>query len=405
MPNFHYRAYTAAGDLEEGDIEAPSSGDAEETLWRRGLTPFDTRESRKQGSGAFFQLSRRRIPNATQLASFTREFATLEEADIPLDQSLRLLATQSQSPVLRDLTLEIIARIVDGAALSEALGERADVFGAEYINVVREGETVGKLGVALSDLADMLERRMELRARIQSALVYPALLIILAIASTAIVLGTLVPNIAPIFTDNGRPMPSGLQFILDAESNWRSIVGVIMTFIASIMLFYRMAASRPRWRQTIDRFYLQIPYAGALYSQTSMARFSRTLGSMLKAGVPLLQALESARMGTMNAYLNSQLVEAIASVRSGSHLSVALGQIEHIPAAVPQIISIGEETGKLGEMLLRIATMFEKKTHRSIERLMGLLTPLLTVLIAGVVGGLIMTVMDAVLGINELATK
>jgi general secretion pathway protein F len=405
MPNFHYRAYTATGDLEEGDIEAPSGSDAEEKLWRRGLTPFETCESRAPSSGAFFRLSRRRAPNASQLASFTREFATLEEADIPLDQSLRLLATQSQGPMLQELSHEILARIVDGAALSEALSERADVFGVEYINVVREGETVGKLGAALTDLADMLERRMELRARIQSALVYPALLIVLAMGSTAIVLGTLVPNIAPIFSDNGRSMPSGLQFIIDAESNWRSIAAVVIVIAALIALLYRMAASRPSWSRAIDRFYLRIPYAGELYSQTSMARFSRTLGSMLKAGVPLLQALESARMGTMNAYLNSELAEAIASVRSGSHLSVALNKIEHIPAAVPQMVSIGEETGKLDEMLLRIATMFERKTHRSIERLMGLLTPMLTVLIAGVVGGLIMTVMDAVLGINELATK
>jgi general secretion pathway protein F len=405
MPTFRYRAYTIAGDLEEGDIDAPSGSDAEEALWRRGLTPFETRESRAKASSSFFQLSRRRIPSAAQLASFTREFATLEESDIPLDQSLRLLATQSQSPALRELSNEILARIVDGAALSEALAERAEVFGAEYVNVVREGETVGKVGAALGDLADMLERRLELRGRMQSALVYPALLITLAIVSTGIVLGTLVPNIAPIFADNGRPMPSGLRFIIDAESNWQSIVGVIVAFVAAIVLFFRMAASRPSWRQAIDRFYLQLPYAGTLYSQTSMARFSRTLGSMLRAGVPLLQALESARAGTMNSYLNSKLVEAIASVRSGSHLSAALQQIEHIPAVVPQMISIGEETGKLDEMLLRVATMFERKTHRSIEKLMGLITPLLTVLIAGVVGGLIMTVMDAVLGINELATK
>jgi general secretion pathway protein F len=142
-----------------------------------------------------------------------------------------------------------------------------------------------------------------------------------------------------------------------------------------------------------------------LLAQYAMARFSRTLGSMLKAGVPLLQALESARAGVVNSYLNSKLVEVIAAVRGGAHLSSTLAQVEHIPSVAPQMISIGEETGKLDEMLLRIAIMFERKTHRSIEQVMGLVTPLLTVLIAGVVGGLIMTVMDAVLGINELATK
>ena len=404
MPTFHYRAYTAVGDLQEGDIEARNSSEAEDSLWARGLTPFETREARSNAD-SFWRLSRKRGPTAAQLASFTREFATLEQADIPLDQSLRLLAVQSASPALRDLAEEILSRIVDGAALSDALTQRPEVFGAEYVNVVREGETVGKVGAALNDLADMLERRLELRGRMQSALIYPALLITLAVISTAIVLGTLVPNVAPIFSDNGRPMPAGLQFIIDAESHWQTIIGIIAIGVAAIMAVYRLAASRPSWRQAIDRLYLRIPYVGDLLAQYAMARFARTLGSMLKAGVPLLQALESARAGVVNSYLNSKLVDVIAAVRGGAHLSSTLAQVEHIPSVAPQMISIGEETGKLDEMLLRIAIMFERKTHRSIEQVMGLVTPLLTVLIAGVVGGLIMTVMDAVLGINELATK
>jgi general secretion pathway protein F len=405
MPKFHYRAYTGSGDLQEGEVEARSSRDAEEALWRRGLTPFETRETRPTSLNSLLRITRKRGPTGAQLASFTREFATLEQADIPLDQSLRLLAVQSSSPPLRELAEEILSRIVDGSSLSDALAQRPDVFGTEYINVVHEGETVGKVGAALNDLADMLERRMELRGRMQSALIYPALLITLAVVSTAVVLGTLVPNVAPIFADNGRPMPSGLQFIIDAEAHWEAILGVVAFCVVAVMAVYRLAATRPTLRQAIDRLYLRLPYVGALFAQHATARFSRTLGSMLKAGVPLLQALESARAGVVNSYLNSKLVEVIAAVRGGSHLSAALGRIEHIPSVAPQMISIGEETGKLDEMLLRIATMFERKTHRSIEQVMGLLTPLLTVLIAGVVGGLIMTVMDAVLGINELATK
>jgi general secretion pathway protein F len=405
MPKFRYRAYTSLGDLQEGEIDARTSGDAEEALWRQGLTPFETREAQSASLKKFLSFSGNRSPSAAQLASFTREFATLEEADIPLDQSLRLLAVQSASPALQELAEEILSRIVDGAALSDALAKRPEVFGTEYINVVREGETVGKLAAALSDLAGMLERRMELRGRMQSALVYPALLITLAIISTAIVLGTLVPNVAPIFADNGQPMPAGLQFILDAEANWPTLAGVIVLGVAALMFVFRLSASRPTWRQAIDRCYLRIPYVGGLLAQYAIARFTRTLGSMLKAGVPLLQALESARAGVANSYLNFKLVETIAAVRGGSHLSAALGRIEHIPNVTPQMISIGEETGKLDEMLLRIAIMFEQKTYRSIEQIMGLITPLLTILIASVVGGLIMTVMDAVLGINELATK
>jgi general secretion pathway protein F len=407
MPTFRYRAYSAVGELAEGEIEARSGAEAEEALFRRGLTPFETRETGGAASpGILSRLSfDKRVPNAAQIASFTREFATLEQADVPLDQSLRILSAQSVSPALRDLAQELLAKIVDGASLSDAMSRRRDVFGAEYINVVREGETVGKVGPALTDLADMLERMLELRARIQSALVYPALLITLAIISTGVVLGTLVPNIAPIFADNGRAMPSGLQFILDLQANSGTIGAVVAVLVAILFLLRKMAQSRPTWRIAIDRFYLRLPVFGPLLAQFATARFARTLGSMLKAGVPLLQGLESARAAVTNNYLNAELAGVIEAVRGGAHLSSAFGAVAHVPPVAPQMISIGEETGQLDNMLLRVATMFERQTQRSIERAMGLLTPVLTIVIAGVVGGLIMTVMDAVLGINELAVK
>ncbi|ARN82220.1 type II secretion system F family protein [Methylocystis bryophila] len=403
MPTFRYRAYSAAGDLVEGEIAADAMEEAEDALWRRGLTPFETKEV---GRSAFTNpINRRRTPNLGELASFTREFATLEQADIPLDHGLRILAAQIPKPVLRELAEEILGRVVSGASLSEALAGRSDVFSSEYINVVRAGETIGNVGQALGDLADMLERRVELRSRITSALVYPAMLITLAIISTGIVLATLVPNIAPIFLDNNRPLPSGLKFILDAEANWQLLALGLFLVVAGLFLFWRAARQRPHWMMAIDRRALQIPFVGALSSQLETARFTHTLGSLLKAGVPLLPALECGRTAVSNRHLGAEIETSIEAVRGGESLSGALGRIEAIPKVVPQMVSLGEETGKLDAMLLRVAAMFEKQTERSIERVMGLVTPTLTILIAVVVGGLIMTVMDAVLGINELATK
>jgi general secretion pathway protein F len=403
MPTFRYRAYSAAGDLVEGEIAANAKDEAEEALWERGLTPFETREV---GRGAFANpINRPRPPSLSELASFTREFATLEKADIPLDHGLRILAAQSAKPRLRDLAEEILGRVVNGTALSEALAGRSDVFSPDYVNVVRAGETIGDVGQALSDLADMLERRVELRSRITSALVYPAMLITLAIISTGIVLATLVPNIAPIFVDNNRPLPSGLKFILDAEDNWRGLALGLLFAGSGLFLFWRAARQRPHWMEAIDRRFLRIPFVGALSAQFETARFTHTLGSLLKAGVPLLPALECGRTAVSNRHLGAQIETSIEAVRGGESLSSAIGRIEAIPRVVPQMISLGEETGKLDSMLLRVAAMYEKQTERSIERVMGLVTPTLTILIAVVVGGLIMTVMDAVLGINELATK
>ncbi len=406
MATYRYRAYSAEGDLVEGELEAGGKDDAEDALWRRGLTPFETREVGAKATGAKFslQLSRRGL-NGAELASFTREFATLEDADVPLDSGLRILATQAASPMLRALAEEILKRVVDGMSLSDALAKRPDTFSTEYVNVVRAGETIGDVGQALNDLADMLERRTELRSRITSALVYPAMLITLALISTGIVLATLVPNIAPIFTDNNQPMPAGLQFILDAEANWPNILGAIALVGLSLFILSRMAAQRPPWLEARDRSILRLPFIGPLIAEYETARFSRTLGSMVKAGVPLLPALESARSALSNRYLGIRIDQVIEQVRGGAHLSGALGGVDAVPRIAPQMVSIGEETGKLDAMLLRVASIFERKTQRTIERVMGLVTPALTVLIAIVVGGLIMTVMDAVLGINELATK
>jgi general secretion pathway protein F len=404
MPKFKYRAFSTSGDLMEGEIEARTAAEAEDAIFMRGLTPFETFEARKASSFTKISFGSKK-PNAAQIASFTSEFATLEQADVPLDQSLRILAAQSPSEPLRALAQELLARIVDGASLSDALSRRPDIFSSEYINMVREGEAVGRVGASLTELAEMLERRLELRARIQSALIYPSLLITLAIISTGVVLGTLVPSIAPIFADNGKAMPSGLQFILDVQAN-AGVIGLIFLLIGvGVATVYKMAQTRPTWQVALGRLYLRLPVAGPLLAQFATARFSRTLGSMIKAGVPLLQGLESARTAVSNAFLNDELAGVVEAVRGGANLSGALARVPYLPPVATQMITIGEETAQLGDMLLRVAAMFERQTQRSIERAMGLMTPVLTILIAGVVGGLIMTVMDAVLSINDLAAK
>jgi general secretion pathway protein F len=405
MSMFHYRAYSAQGDLVEGEIEARSREEAEESLWGRGVTPFSVQETRAAAGVSLTSFFTRSGPSAAELASFTREFATLEQADLPLDNSLRILAQQAGSPAVRALAEEILRRVVDGASLSDALTARAELFGADYINIIRAGETMGNVAQALGDIAEMLERRLEMRAKIQSGLVYPALLIVLAIISTGVVLGTLVPNIAPIFADNGRPMPKGLQFIIDLEGSWPLIATAFFLIGAGLFALKRYAASHPPLQIKIDRFLLDLPYAGAIIAKYQAARFARTLGAMSRAGVPLLQGLESARAVVSNAHFRAELAGAIEQVRGGVALSAALERIEAFPTAAAQMTRIGEEVAKLDELLLRLASLFERQTQRSIERAVGLVTPMLTILIAGVVGGLIMTVMDAVLGINELATQ
>lgn len=403
MARFSYRAFDDQGGLRQGEVEAASQAEAEENLWRQGLTPFEWRATTDTASPL------RRLwgnkPNPARVAAFTRAFATLEQADIPLDQSLRLLATETASPALRRVAEDLLRQVVDGASLSQAFASRPDVFGDDYVQVVREGESVGRVGMALGELADMLERRQELRGRIQSALVYPALLVLMAIASTAVVLGTLVPNIAPIFTDNGKPLPSGLRFIMDLEAHGQELGLAAGLILIGALAAAKIVSARPGLRIAFDRALLRTPAVGPLLQKLAAARFARALGSTLKAGAPLLPAFDSARLSVGNAYLRDRFSHALEEVRGGARLSAALRDIKDFPSAAAQMVAIGEDSGQSAAMLLRLASLFERDTQAAIERLMSLLTPMLTISIAGVVGALILTVMDAVLSINDMALK
>jgi general secretion pathway protein F len=228
MPTFHYRAYGIRGDLAEGCIEAATHDAASEALWTQGLTPFEMRSEDRpdkpwwQRDITFGQGSLR-----ADLASFTREFATLNAAEIPLDDALRIAGEQAGSARMREIGGKLLAEVLNGATLSGAMEKHAEVFPSDYVSMVRAGEIGGMLNPVFEELAGLLERRMEIRARIQSALVYPAVLVVLALASLGIVVGSLVPSIAPIFAQSGKPMPAGMRLLVAVESSWAEIVGVM----------------------------------------------------------------------------------------------------------------------------------------------------------------------------------
>ncbi len=405
MARFRYRAYTAEGELDEGEVDARTSGDAEERLWARGLTPFETLAARADGATEKPGLFGARRLKPSDIASFTREFAMLEEADVPLDRVLRILAEQSPNAARRQLAEGALKRLLDGSTLSNSLAATSPAFGSGYLSVVRAGEAMGKVGAALTQMAEVLERRQELRARIQSALIYPAILIVLALISTSIVVGVLAPAVAPIFSESGKPMPAGLQFIMGLEAQWPMFLAFLVFLVGFAFWLRSYASTRPKVQSASDRALLGMPVVGKLKAQYDVAQFSRTLGAMLKAGVPLPQGLESAAQAVSNSYLREQLAGVLDAVCNGGSLSRSLEKIPQIPSIVAQLTAVGEEAGQLAPMLLRIAMTFERATERSIERAMSLLTPLLTVLIATLVGALVLTVMNAVLAINDLATQ
>jgi general secretion pathway protein F len=255
------------------------------------------------------------------------------------------------------------------------------------------------------ELADLLERRLDLAGRLASALVYPSVLIVMALASIIVVMGVLVPNLAPIFAESGKPMPVMVALIVRMRETWPLIVtaGLVMgigAFGVGATIF-----RSNHLRRAADRMLLGLPLAGTLSAEQNFARFARTLGSLLRTGVPILPALASARLTVRNRHIGSSLEASLETVRDGQSLGRALFGRPGIPRVALRMIMVGEETGKLDQMLLRTASVLEQQSQRRIERLMTLLTPALTIAIAGLVGGLMLTVMNAIFSVNELALQ
>jgi len=406
MPTFRYRAYDAQGHLANGTVEAQSQEHATDTLFAQGLTTFQLRtfgaDSNPWWQRELFAGNR---SSRVEVAALTRELATLIAAEIPLADALRILSDQAGSSRVRALATGLLADVLNGAALSEAMQKQPVVFSSDYVSIVRAGEIGGTLGQVFEELADLLERRLELRARVQSALVYPVILIGVSLVTLGIILGVLVPGIASAFAESGRALPAAAQFLVAVQTRWPELLALVLGVVTVGVVTIMVALRRPHVALMMDRTKLKAPLLGNVVLQQETARFSRTLGTLLRAGVPLLQAAGAASGVIGNRHVAAGTERAIGLVREGRSLYRALESEAAFPTLALRMISIGEEAGRLDQMLLRVAAIFERQTQHSIDRFMTILTPLLTVAMAIVVGSLVMTIMSAMLGINELAIQ
>ncbi|CCE06197.1 putative General secretion pathway protein F [Bradyrhizobium sp. STM 3843] len=406
MPRFRYRAYGLDGSFAEGTIEAASADAAQDALWGQGLSPFNLRATDNAGTKWWNrEITLGGGAQRADLVAFTREFSMLCAADIPMDDALRIVLTQATSVRLRTLVEALLAEVLNGRPLSEAMQAQSRIFPADYVAVVRAGETGGRLAHVLVELAELLERRAEVRTRIQSALIYPSMLIVLSLLTLIIIVGGVIPSMAPIFTQGGKPVPVTMQVMLSLREHWAEIAGVLFTLILAGGIAAAAALAEPERRRRLDGLVLRLPVLGTFLLQQETARFTRTLGTMLTAGVPLVQATRSASGVVGNLHLGAGLDRAIEAIQQGTALHRALRNEVTLPAIALQMISVGEEAGKLDRMLVRVALMLERQIQASIDRFMAALTPALTVGIALMVGAMIMPVMNAVLSINDLAAR
>lgn len=401
MPLFEYKAVTPAGETFTGEMDAPSKDLVIAQLQEAGNIPVSAHEV-----GAGFRLSNllRGRSGLTQreVGDFTQQLATLLGAGLPLDRSLGILAELAENERVQQTVDKIRNRVREGIALSEALEERHGVFSRFYINMVRAGEIGGSLDQTLSRMAEYLERSKELKDNVVSAMIYPALLVVLAIASLILLMVYVIPQFAPMFEEFGGELPTLTVVVMtvgDILQNywWMMIIGVVV-----VTLWFRSQMARPASRRRWDARFLNMKWAGDVIAKMETARLARTTGTLLVNGVPLLSALSIAKNVMSNTVLADDVAEAAKQVKTGTPMAKALSSHGNFPRLALQMVNVGEETGKLDEMLLKVADTYDREVRVTIDRLMAMLVPALTLGLAVVIGVIVMSVLMAILSINEL---
>ncbi len=408
MPLFTYRAYDRQGALSTGEIRSETREAALDLLHRRGELAIEVRQGSGMAVTPWWQrdlLGSRQLSHAN-LALFTRELATLVSAEIPIDEALRIVAIQ---PLIgtrtRRTVAHLLAAVTEGSSLSAALASADGAVPEFHWRLVAAGEASGQLGPVLVELAAFLESSGEARSKIGSALLYPAILLVAASATLAIIMGVLIPTMMPIYEEARTPPPAIVAALAAAGQwigQWWPLVAAMVTSTAVALVVLGRSAAGRSWR---DRLVLRLPLVSGLVVRRDTARFARSLSTLVRNGVPMLVAVETAAGSLGNTTLRDAALGAREGLKDGGTLSVQMRASGRFPELSLRLIAAGEQTGQLDTMLSRVADIFDRSLERDTQRITNLLTPVLTVVIGLVVGGLVVSVMGALAGINDLAIR
>lgn len=401
MPDFRYRAVTGAGQVVEGRMEAASRDEVIARLRHSGHLPI--RADAAHPSLARLTLPRltRRPPGARELALATRELSTLLGAGLPLERCLEII-TRSDTP-LRPIWTQVLDGIRGGVTLSDALAAQGSVFPPAFIGMVRAGEAGGALSGVLARLADYLERAQALRETVRSALIYPALLAIMMVATILLLLVVVLPRFQALFADAGTSLPASaaaLVWLGQALGQWWWALAIVAGLVP---VGVRSWLTRPANRLAWHRLILRLPGLGTLASRADTARFARMMATLVGNGIAIPQALGMARDTLRNAALRRDLDTVEADLRHGRGLSAPLAERRVLTPLAISLIRVGEETGRVQPMLEKVADIHEEDTARTVRRLLALLVPVLTVLMGLMVAAIIGSILSAMLGVYDLS--
>ncbi len=409
MPRYRAVALNAAGELSRTVIDAADEAAVVATLRRQKQTPM--RIEPERGGGGLSALLSLEIGgtggglSADQTTTITRELSTMLGAGQDLDRSLRFLVEISASAKARRILEAVRDRVRDGAALAVALSEHPRAFSRLYVGLVRAGEAGGTLPDTLERLATLMERQRSLRATIRSAMIYPILLLVAAIGSVVLLLTHVLPEFVPLFQQNGVQLPAITQFMIDAGDFLGAYGLFLLIALAAAGFALRQAWRRPTSRLALDRLLLRVPVLGGLTRDIMAAQLCRTLGTLVVNGVSLIAALGIARDAVTNRVAVDAIERATLVAKGGGGLAGPLGAAGVFPARTVYLLRLGEETAQLGPMALRAAEIHEERTRINTQRLVSLLTPGITIVMGGVIAGIVSSLLLAMLSLNNLAQQ
>ena len=416
MPLYRYKAVNGAGATVSGEYDAAQEMAVIDWLRESALMPLKVELAKGKGArssaavaGAAGASTRRswfssKKISQEHLLNLTRELATLLKAGLPLDRALEILIGLTTADATRLLLQRIRDDVRGGASLSQALDTSGGVFSRFYVNIVRAGEAGGALSAVMLRLSEFMERAKELKETIRSALIYPTLLLIVAVSSVMLLLIKVVPQFEPIFAQSGKALPVATQMVINAgrfaQNSWWMLVGGII--VIGYWWRWQMRGKRSRFKW--DRRFLKLPIFGDLINKIETARFARTLSTLLGNGVTLLGGMSIVRETMTNSVLAGALDSVIAKLREGRGLAQPLRETGVYPQLAIQLIQVGEETGRLEEMLSRVADIYDTESSRAVKRMLGILEPVLILIMAGLIAGVILSILLGIFSINDLAS-
>ncbi len=404
MAEFTYKAKAPSGSVVEGTMEAPEKAVIVDRLREKRMIVFEINEKKESALKDLIKNINPFGGKVTQkdLVIFSRQLATMVSAGVPIVQGLSILGEQIENPYFKDIVNDIREDIESGSAIADAMSKHPDAFNNLFVNMIKAGELGGILDVILERLADYLESASDLRGKVKGALIYPAVVSTIALGVTIFLMVVIIPTFAEVFSSFGHELPMPTQIMIRISEIMKKYIIFIVLGIIIIVVGIRQFYKSDKGSKFIDAKILNVPVFGILLRKVAIAKFTRTFGTLVKSGVPILEALDTVAKTAGNRKIEGAVLDARDSIREGEKIADPLSKSGVFPPMVMQMISVGEETGNLDMMLSKIADFYDSEVDVAVEGLTSMIEPIVIVIMGVVIGAIVIAMFLPILSMGTI---